>query len=474
MLRRKEIHTDQRYRWWILAIACAVEMMLVINSSIVSAALPATQAELGFSDDGRQWLVTAYVLTLGGLLLFGSRVADLCGLRRALLIGLAGFAAVSVLGGTAGSLSELVAARIGQGLFGALLAPASMSLVTNSFRDSPHQRHAFGAFGAVIGAASTAGLFVGGALTELIGWRSVMYVNVIMTAVSFAGVLFFVRGGTEERRPKLSPVGTLLVTGGLFTIVFGFSRAEVRGWAAPITLTSFAVGLTLVILFFWQEYRSTNPLLPLRFWCNRARGAALLAMFFASAGLFGVVLSLMCYLQLSLHLDPLWAGLAFLPFSAAVILASIVGNSLILPRFSGRTVLVVGSLTAAMGLVILSHIGLHTRYDLVVLPGLIIGGLGKGLLFGASTHGATVGIHPDDSGIASATLNIMHHVGGSMGAALLSTVVASTTAASINKHGPGDPGAVAGYSAAFLVAAGSCLAAAAITLIVCPASRERG
>ncbi|AMT73061.1 MFS transporter [Mycobacteroides immunogenum] len=458
----------ERDRWLALSVACLVEMLLVINSSIVAAALPATQAALRFSNSDRQWLITAYVLTLGGLLLLGGRVADMVGLRRALVIGLAGFAIASFVGGSATNFGELVASRIAQGVFGALLAPAAMSLVVNSFRETTEERHAFGIFGAVIGAASTAGLLVGGVLTQLLTWRWVMYVSVLMTMLALAGTLIFVRRYPAGQRRQLDLLGSLTVTVGLFAIVFGFSRAEIRGWTAGITMTSFAIGLILIGVFVRHQRHSKNPLLPLHVVFDRTRGAAFLAMFFASAGLFGVVLSLLYYLQRCLHLAPLWAGVAFLPFSATVVVASTFGNSFMLPRLNARTVLIVGGVTAAFGLLILSHIDSHADYYTAILPGLVIGGLGKGLIFGASTHGAASGIHPEESGIASATVNVMHHVGGSMGAALLSSVVASTATFFLARHASSDQAAAAGYSAAFWVSAASCLAAAAIALIVSP------
>ncbi|TDH22523.1 MFS transporter [Mycobacteroides franklinii] len=458
-----------RDRWLALAVACLIEMLLVINSSIIAAALPATQADLRFGNSDRQWLITAYVLALGGLLLLGGRVADMVGLRRALVIGLVGFATASFIGGSATNFGELVTSRVAQGVFGALLAPAAMSLVVNSFRESEEERHAFGIFGAVIGAASTAGLLVGGVLTQLLTWRWVMYVSVLMTILALIGTLAFVRKYPAGHRRQLDLFGSLTVTLGLFAIVFGFSRVEIRGWTAGTTLVSFCAGLTLIGVFIGHQHRSKNPLLPLRVIYDRTRGAAFLAMFFASAGLFGVVLSLLYYLQRCLHLAPLWAGVAFLPFSAMVVVASTLGNTFILPRLNGRIVLIVGGVTAAFGLLILSHIDSHADYYTAILPGLIIGGLGKGLIFGASTHGAATGIHPDESGIASATVNVMHHVGGSMGAALLSSVVASTATFFLARHASSDQAAAAGYSAAFWVSAASCLAAAAIALIVSPA-----
>ncbi len=455
-----------------LSVACLIEMLLVINSSIVAAALPATQAALRFSNSDRQWLITAYVLALGSLLLLGGRVADMVGLRRALIIGLIGFATASFIGGSATNFGELVTSRVAQGVFGALLAPAAMSLVVNSFRESAEERHAFGIFGAVIGAASTAGLLVGGILTQLLAWRWVMYVSVLMTMVALIGTLAFVPRYYAGQRRHLDLFGSLTITLGLFAIVFGFSRAEIRGWTSAITIASFLVGLALIGVFTLHQHRSPNPLLPLRVIYDRTRGAAFLAMFFASAGLFGVVLSLLYYLQRCLHLAPLWAGVAFLPFSAMVVLASTLGNSFMLPRLNGRTVLILGGVTAALGLLILSHIDSDANYYTVILPGLIIGGLGKGLIFGASTHGAATGIHPDESGIASATVNVMHHVGGSMGAALLSSVVASTAAFFVGHHASSDQAAAAGYSAAFWVSAASCLAAAGIVLIISPARRD--
>ncbi|ALM18667.1 MFS transporter [Mycobacteroides abscessus] len=459
----------ERGRWYALSVACLIEMLLVINSSIVAAALPATQAALRFTNSDRQWLITAYVLTLGGLLLLGGRVADMVGLRSAMIIGLSGFAIASFVGGSATNFGELVASRISQGVFGALLAPAAMSLVANSFRGSTAERHAFGIFGAVIGAASTAGLLVGGVLTQLLVWRWVMYISVLMTMTALAGTLAFVRKYPVGQRSKLDLFGSLTVTLGLFAIVFGFSRAEVRGWTASIAILSFITGLTLIGVFIRHQQRSKNPLLPLRVVCDRTRGAAFLAMFFASAGLFGVVLSLLYYLQRCLHLAPLWAGVAFLPFSATVVFASTLGNSFILPRLDGRTVLIAGGVTSAFGLLMLSHIDSHANYYTAILPGLVIGGFGKGLIFGASTHGAATGIRPEESGIASATVNVMHHVGGSLGAALLSSVVASTATFFLARHASSDQAAAAGYSAAFWVSAASCLAAAAIALVIRPA-----
>nr|WP_228806271.1 MFS transporter [Nocardia cyriacigeorgica] len=399
--------------------------MVVLDATVVNIALPEAQRDLGFGDADRQWVITGYALAFGSLLLLGGRLSDLFGRRNTFIVGLVGFSVASAIGGAATNFEMLVGARIGQGVFGALLAPAALSLLTVTFTEPSERAKAFGIFGAVAGTGGAIGLLLGGVLTEWASWRWVMFVNLAFAAVALVGAVLLLAKHTVTERPKLDIPGTVVVTAALFGIVYGFSHAETDGWTNPVTLAFLFGGAALLAVFVWLETRVANPLLPLRVVLDRTRGGSFLTVFVMGIGMFAIFLFLTYYMQLTLGYSPITTGVAFLPMVAAMIVSSTTTPSLLLPKLGPKVVVSAGFLIAAAGMAWLTRIGLDTGYTTHILPGLILMGLGLGGAMATAFQGATAGVHHEDAGVASATINTSQQVGGSIGTALLSTIAAS-------------------------------------------------
>nr|WP_086008275.1 MFS transporter [Nocardia cyriacigeorgica] len=399
--------------------------MVVLDATVVNIALPEAQRDLGFGDADRQWVITGYALAFGSLLLLGGRLSDLFGRRNTFIVGLIGFSVASAVGGAATNFEMLVGARIGQGVFGALLAPAALSLLTVTFTEPSERAKAFGIFGAVAGTGGAIGLLLGGVLTEWASWRWVMFVNLAFAAVALVGAVLLLAKHTVTERPKLDIPGTIVVTAALFGIVYGFSHAETDGWTNPVTLAFLFGGAALLAVFVWLETRVANPLLPLRVVLDRTRGGSFITVFVMGIGMFAIFLFLTYYMQLSLGYSPITTGVAFLPMVAAMIVSSTTTPSLLLPKLGPKIVVSAGFLIAAAGMAWLTRIGLDTGYTTHILPGLILMGLGLGGAMATAFQGATAGVHHEDAGVASATINTSQQVGGSIGTALLSTIAAS-------------------------------------------------
>ncbi|MBF6436414.1 MFS transporter [Nocardia cyriacigeorgica] len=412
-------------RWWVLAVLGVAQLMVVLDATVVNIALPEAQRDLGFGDADRQWVITGYALAFGSLLLLGGRLSDLFGRRNTFIVGLVGFSVASAIGGAATNFEMLVGARIGQGVFGALLAPAALSLLTVTFTEPSERAKAFGIFGAVAGTGGAIGLLLGGVLTEWASWRWVMFVNLAFAAVALVGAVLLLAKHTVTERPKLDIPGTVVVTAALFGIVYGFSHAETDGWTNPVTLAFLFGGAALLAVFVWLETRVANPLLPLRVVLDRTRGGSFLTVFVMGIGMFAIFLFLTYYMQLTLGYSPITTGVAFLPMVAAMIVSSTTTPSLLLPKLGPKVVVSAGFLIAAAGMAWLTRIGLDTGYTTHILPGLILMGLGLGGAMATAFQGATAGVHHEDAGVASATINTSQQVGGSIGTALLSTIAAS-------------------------------------------------
>lgn len=440
-------------RWWVLAVLGIAQLMVVLDATIVNIALPAAQADLGFADADRQWVITGYALAFGSLLLLGGRLSDLFGRRNTFIVGLIGFAAASAVGGAATSFEMLVAARVGQGVFGALLAPAALSLLTVTFTEPKERAKAFGIFGAVAGTGGAIGLLLGGALTEWASWRWAMYVNLIFAAVALVGAVLLLAKHTVGTRPKLDWPGTIAVSLALFGIVYGFSHAESHGWSDPTTLTFLVGGAVLLAVFVWLETRVAHPLLPLRIVTDRTRGGAYLTVFVMGIGMFAIFLFLTYYMQLTLGYSPIMTGVAFLPMVAGMVASSTTAPSLLLPRVGPKVLISGGFLVAAAGMAWLTRIGVDTAYVTHILPALILLGLGLGGAMATAFQGATAGVRHDDAGVASAMVNTSQQVGGSIGTALLSTIAASAMADYVAAHEPGPltmaQGAIESYTTSF-------------------------
>ena len=412
-------------RWLILAVLGVAQLMVVLDATIVNIALPSAQLDLGFSNDSRQWVVTAYALAFGSLLLLGGRVGDLIGRKRVLLIGLVGFAAASAIGGAANGFGMLVFARALQGMFGALLAPAVLSLLTTTFTDAKERGKAFAIYGAIAGTGGAIGLLLGGALTEYLDWRWCMYVNVLLAVVACAGASTFLRHQRAAERPKLDVPGTLTVTAGLFGLVFGFSHAETDGWHAAGTWGWLLVGAVMLVTFVALQTRVSHPLLPLRIVLDRGRGGSYLAVFVLGIGMFGVFLFLTYYLQQSLGFTPIISGIAFLPMIFSLMIGATTATTMLLPRVGPRPLVSVGMVLGALGMLWLGRLTVDSSYASGVVGPLILLGLGIGISMAPSMNTATAGVAPHDAGVASAMVNTAQQVGGSIGTALLSTVAAT-------------------------------------------------
>ena len=459
------------HRWWVLAVLALSQLMVVLDATIVNIALPTAQQALDFDSDQRQWVVTAYSLAFGGLLLLGGRLSDLFGRKVTYIAGLVGFAAASAFGGAAQGFGELVAARAIQGAFGALLAPAALSLLSTTFTDGRERGKAFGVFGAVAGSGGAVGLLLGGVLTEYASWRWCLYVNLFFAVVAIIGALtFFGKQGPTGTRPRLDLPGTVIVSLGLVGVVYGFSSAETNGWGDGRTIASLALGVVLLVAFVVLESRVAHPLLPLRVVLDRQRGGSYLTVALTGAALFGVFLFLAYYLQALRGFTPLQTGVGFLPMPVTIALTSTLIAPRVLPRFGPKPMIVVGALLGATGLFILSRIGLDSDYWATVAPGLVVLGLGMGNIFGAAFNTATAGIDPRDAGVGSAMVNTSQQIGGSIGTAVLSTLAADATARALSDGG-GSRASQAlaqldGYHTAFLTSSGVFVAIAVLAFFL--------
>jgi EmrB/QacA subfamily drug resistance transporter len=423
-----------RRRWLILAVVALAQLMVVLDATIVNIALPSAQRALAFSNVDRQWVVTAYALAFGSLLLLGGRLADLLGRKVTFLAGLAGFAAASAVGGAADSFAMLVAARACQGAFGALLAPSALSLLTVTFSGSADRGKAFGVFGAIAGAGGGIGLLLGGLLTEYLSWRWCLYVNLGFAVAAGAGAAALLRRERAQRRTSLDLPGFLAEAGGMFCIVYGFSNAATDGWHAAATWGFLAAGGAALAGFAWWETRTAQPLLPLRLLLDRDRAAAYLSVLIAGGGMFGIFLFLTYYLQETLGYSPVATGVAFLPMVACIVVLANLSNIVLLPRIGPKFLVATGMLAAACGLAWLTRIGLHSSYPVDVLPPLLLTAGGIGMIMSPSMNTGTSGVRPSDAGVASALVNTGQQVGGSIGTSLLNTMAASAAAAYLAAH----------------------------------------
>jgi len=405
------------------------QLMVILDTTIVNIALPSAQHALRFSTADRQWVVTGYSLAFGSLLLLGGRIGDIIGRKRALLVGLVGFACASAIGGFSVDFPMLVIARTVQGAFGALLAPSVLALLTTTFTGAADRAKAFGIYGAIGGAGGAVGLLLGGILTSYASWRWTLFVNLVFAVIAIVGTLTWLKNDRPVERDPLDIPGLLLVSGGLFCLVYGFSHAETTAWSNPYTIGFLVLSVVLLTTFAYVETQRKFSLLPPRVVRNRTRGGSMLTMLIASMGIFGVFLFMTYYLQGTLRFSPVKAGLAFLPMVAALAGMAQVSLRVLLPKFGPKIVVPIGLLMAAIALFLLHRLGLHSSYLTHVLPYMVLLGLGFGLSYAPSFSTGTVGLQPDDAGVGSATLNTSQQVGGSIGTALLNTLAAGAATA---------------------------------------------
>ena len=442
-------------RWGILAVVIVAQLMIVLDASIVTIALPSAQHALHISTANRQWVITAYTLAFGGLLLLGGRIADFSGRKRMFVVGLLGFAGASALGGLAVDESMLFAARALQGAFAALMAPAALSILTITFQhDAKERAKAFGAYGAVSGAGGAIGVLLGGLLTQYASWRWCLLVNVPIAVLASIGAVLVVHESRADGSTRYDVPGAVLSTLGLVSLVYGFTKAESDGWGATVTVVLLVVAVVLLASFVLLETKTSHPLLPLRVVRDRNRGGAFLASLLTGAGLFAMFVFLSYYLQSVLHYSALKAGLAFLPFAFGIILAAGASTGLV-PRIGPRIPMTVGLLVAAGGLAWLTQIGVHSDFWVHVAPQEVLMSMGLGLAFPAFSSTALIRISDRDAGVASALVNTTQQIGGSLGTALLNTLAATATASYILSHGVAatQAGVVHGFAVAFAVGA---------------------
>ncbi|MBK3581281.1 MFS transporter [Streptomyces sp. MBT65] len=421
-------------RWWGLVIIALAQLMVVLDATIVNIALPSAQRDLGMSDGNRQWVITAYTLAFGGLLLLGGRIADLVGRKRTFVIGLIGFAGASALGGAATTSGMLFGARALQGVFAAVLAPSALSLLTTTFTDPKERGKAFGIYGALAGSGSAIGFIAGGLLTEYLNWRWCLYVNIPIAVIAVFGAFALLHDRPGHTGARLDVPGVLLGCGGLVAIVYGFSEAEPRGWTDSLVLGLFAAGVVLLVAFVWWQNRAPSPLLPLHIVKERNRAGCFLTMGLAVIGMFGMFLFLTYYLQVILGYSPVKTGMAFLPLTVAIIIGSTQISARLMHHVPPRTLMVPGALLAAGGMSFFTRLTVESDYATELLPGLLLMGLGMGLIFMPVFATATAGVAPRDSGVTSATVNTAQQVGGSIGTALLNTIATTSSTAYIAAH----------------------------------------
>jgi EmrB/QacA subfamily drug resistance transporter len=448
-------HHDRR--WVILGVIAIAQLLVVLDATIMNIALPSAQRDLGFSDSDRQWLITAYALAFGSLLLVGGRIADLFGRKWTFVAGLLGFAGASALGGSAQSFGLLVSARAVQGVFAAVLAPAALSLLTTTFTDPAERGKAFGVYAAIAGAGGAIGLLLGGTLTEVLDWRACLYVSIVFATPAALAAVRLLHHVRVPARPRFDVAGTVAASTGLFALVFGLSRAETDGWGKPSTLAFLAGAAVLLALFVALQRRVRHPLLPLPLVANRNRGGSFIAIATAGAGLFGLMLFLTFYMQNTKGLTALQTGLAFLPLSVSIVAATTTVSTRLLARTGPRPLVAGGMVSAALGMALLTRIGVDTGYASHVLPSLILVGVGFGTIVASAFATATVGVAAQDSGVVSAMVSTSQQIGGSVATALLSTVAASAATGYVTNHGPAADtlrrAAVEGYTTAFWWAA---------------------
>ncbi len=421
-------HADPHHarRWWILAVIGLAQLMIVLDVTIVNIALPDAQKDLAFSNGDRQWIVTAYSLAFGSLLLLFGRISDLVGRRVMFLVGLVVFAGASALGGAAPNFDVLVTARALQGLAGAMLAPAALSLLSTTFTEAKERATAFAVFGGIAGSGAAIGMLLGGVLTEYLNWRWTLFVNVGISVLAIAGAAILIpRHARDKNGPKLDLPGTLLVSVGLLGIVYGFSNAESHPWSAPSTWGYLVAGAVLLAVFTLWQTRAKHPLLPLRVVLDRTRGGSYLAIFITGIGLFGIFLFLNYYLQEILRYSPVMTGLAFLPMVAALMITAAISTTQLYPRIGAKILIFLGMAAAAGGMAWLTHISLTSSYTTDILGPLVVIGVGMGAVFAPAMNAATSGVQAQDAGVASAMVNTGQQIGGSIGTPLLNSLAAT-------------------------------------------------
>jgi EmrB/QacA subfamily drug resistance transporter len=450
----------------ILILLCLVQFMDVLDASILNIALPSIKHDLGFTQESLQWVVNGYILTYGGFLLLGGRVADLLGRRRVLVTGLIVFAGASLVGGLAHSESLLIGARFAQGLGAAMLSPAALSSLTTIFRSGRERNTALGAWAAVSGLGGAAGVLLGGLLTEGPGWRWVLFVNVPFAAVALVGAFVLLkRERVSARLANFDALGAFLVTGGMLLLVYSLVKAPDVGWGAARTMGGLALAGAALAAFVVNELRVSNPLVPMSILRVKGVAVADATQLVTAAGFIPMFFFLTLYMQTVLHYSPIQTGLAYLPLTGGFIVASSISSQLF-ARVGTKPVIVVGAVIAAGGLYWLSRIPVDGSYVSDILPGLLVASIGLGGVFVGATTAANAGISEDKAGLAAGLLNTGTQLGAALGLAIFSALATERTTSLLNAgHATLADAATEGYQLALLVGAVFILAAGGIALL---------
>ncbi len=456
----------QAATWVTLVVCCAAQFMVVLDVSIVNVALPQMRHDLGLSVTGQQWVVNAYTLTFAGLLMLGGRAADLFGRRRVFLLGLGLFTGFSLIGGLAQSGDWLIAARAAQGAGGAILAPATLSLLTSTFTDPQERRRALGAWSATAASGAAVGVLLGGVLTQVLDWRWVLFVNVpIGIALLALAAPFLVESRATGERRRLDLPGAVTVTAGLSVLVYGIVSTNTHPWGSARTVGTLMIGFALLALFVAIEARTADPLIPLGVFRRRSLSAANGIAMMIGAALFGMYFFLSLYMQQVAHYSPLKAGIAFVPAGLCTLVAALIGTRLV-ARIGPHRQLMIGPGIAAAGLVWISFLSVGDAYWADIFGPLVLVGLGLGLSFVPMTIAATQGVPMHQAGLASGLINTTRQMGGAIGLAAMATVAASAAA----HHAGGRAGVFSalttGYDRAFLISGGALVVAAALAVLL--------
>lgn len=433
-----------------LAVIVAAQLLVVLDASVVNIALPAAQADLGMADSARQWVVTGYSLTFGGLILLGGRVADVLGRKKTFIAGLSGFTVASVVGGLATNASTLLVARGVQGVAAAFLAPAGLAILTTVFPDGRARARAFAIFGAATGSGGVVGMILGGVLTSYGSWRWVLLINLPLGLIVLAVALRYLAESTSPRPARFDLAGVVTATFGVGLLIYGIANVATDGWRAPATVGCTIAGMALLAAFVLIEHRTAEPMMPLRIVTDRVRGSAFLVILLVNAAAYAFYLLLTFYLQVVENYSALATGLAFVPIGIGVLVGSTVAGRAV-SRWQPRHVTIAGLLVAVTGMAAMGLLRVDTPFWALVMPAQLVIGIGVGATLTTIVSLALLGVSPTEAGVTSALTNAMGQIGGAAGVSLLNTVAILATA---NATQPaGDPASSTGYVAAFLGAA---------------------
>jgi EmrB/QacA subfamily drug resistance transporter len=454
-------------RWLVLVLVCIAQFMVILDATIVNVALPSIQKALDITPASLQWIVNAYTLVFGGFLLLGGRASDLLGRQRLFIAGVVVFTGASLLNGIASSEGVLIAGRALQGLGGALVSPAALSIVTTTFAEGKERTQALGVWSAIAAGGGAVGLVLGGFLTETFSWRWVFFINLpIGIAAALLSLRFVPNSRAEERPPSYDVAGALTVTGGLLVLVYAIVKAQSYGWGSAKTILLFVTAIVLLAVFVVIELRSRAPLIKLGIFRLRSLTGSNLAMLLVASGLFAMFYFASLYLQGILGYKPLAAGLAFLPFTAGIIVGAGASQALI-RRIGIRAVTYIGITLGTLGLLYFARLPVDGTYLRDVFPTIVVVSIGMGMTFVPCTLLATTNVEDEDAGLASGLFNTSQQVGGALGLAILSTLAASHTSSLLDRGvttiALRNSALTRGYHVAFAVGA-VMLAAAAFVL----------